>query len=116
MTKHENKKTSQFPLVDKHEFIQTHVIGYIGRLVTALGEAELLEVPDGFIDDEGYERTIMSWYQVDEVMSHRLLYAGECVLEFEELYLWGRTSWGLSITSDGGLMKRLNLSHEEDTV
>ena len=116
MTKHENEKTCRFPLVDKQEFIQTHVIGYIGRLVTALGAADLLEIPDSFIDDEGYERTIYSWYQVDEVMSRRLLHAHECVIEFEELYLWGRTSWGLAITSDDGLMRRLNLSQQEDAA
>ena len=113
MTKHENEKTCQFPQVDKHEFIQNHVIGYIGRLVTALGEAGLVEVPDGFIDEEGDERTIYSWYQVDEVMTRRLLNAQECVIEFEELYLWGRTSWGLAITSDDGLMKRMNLAAKE---
>ena len=116
MTNYQNETTCQFPLADKHEFIQNHLIGYIGQLVTALGEAELLEVPDGFIDEEGDERTIFSWYQVDEVMSRRLLYAGECVLEFEELYLWGRTSWGLSITSDDDLMKRLKLISKEDRV
>ena len=116
MTKTENKTTCRFPVVDKEEFIQSHLIGYIGRLVTALGEAQLLEVPAGFIDEDGDERTIFSWYQVDEDMSRRLVYAGECVLEFEELYLWGRTSWGLAITSDDGLMKRLKLISKEDRV
>jgi len=116
MTKTQNKTTCRFPLVNKEEFIENHMIGYIGQLVTALGEAQLLEVPDGFIDEDGDERTIFSWYQVDEVMSRRLLHAHECVLEFEELYLWGRTSWGLAITSDDGLMKRMNLAAKESSL
>lgn len=116
MTKRKNATPCPFPLADKHEFINNHLIGYIGRLVTALGEAELLEVPEGFVDEEGYERTIFSWYQVDEDMSRRLLYAGECVLEFEELYLWGRTSWGLAITSDDGLMKRMNFAAKGNSL
>ena len=109
MTKTKKNIPCPFPMTDKHEFIENHVIGYIGQLVTRLGEAQLLDVPEGFIDEDGDERTIYSWYQVDEVMTRRLLHAHECVLEFEGLYLWGRTSWGLDITLDDGLMKRMNL-------
>lgn len=106
-----SKKPAKFPYAptEMNAFIQIHLVGYVGSLVSRLVEEGVLSVPESFLDDEGDERTIMSWYQVDEDMAARLWAAGQCVVVFEELYIWGRASWGLSLQSDTGLMKAMNL-------
>lgn len=112
------RKRAKFPHApaEQHDFINSHLIGYVGNLVSKLVEERVLSVPESFLDDEGEERDILSWYQVDEDMANRLRAASQCVVEFEELYLWGRASWGISLHLDIGLMKSMNLFDAEELV
>lgn len=113
---YEKKNKFLFAPAEKHGFIKSHLTGYVGNLVSKLVKERVLSVPESFLDDEGNERAIMSWYQVDEEMANRLYAAGQCVIEFEELYLWGRASWGISLDLDLGLMKSMNLFGAEELV
>jgi len=74
----------QIPL---QRFIAENVFGRCGQAVTRLSEAGLLprpEMPDS-------EAEVREWWLVSPLAARALRAAGEPVLQFGELYMWGRT-------------------------
>jgi hypothetical protein len=81
-------------------YIAENVYGRCGKAVTRLSEAGLIarpELPDS-------ETEVREWWLVSPLAAGALREAGEPVLQFCELYLWGRTQpRGASLEDDPAL-------------
>jgi hypothetical protein len=68
-------------------FIAENVFSRCGQAVTRLSEAGLLPRPE--MPDSDAE--VREWWLVSPLAARALRAAGEPVLQFGELYMWGRT-------------------------
>lgn len=78
------------------QYIAQNVFGRCGQAVTRLSAAGLLprpEMPDS-------ETEVREWWLVSPLAAHALQAAGQPVLQFCELYMWGRTQVGGRLQDD----------------
>ncbi len=81
-------------------FIAENVFSRCGQAVTRLSEAGLLPRPE----IPGSEAEVREWWLVSPLAARALRAAGEPVLQFAELYMWGRTqARGSSLEEDPAL-------------
>jgi hypothetical protein len=81
-------------------YIAQNVFGRCGHAVTRLVEAGLVPRPQ--LPDS--ETEVREWWLVSPQAAHALRQAGQPVLQFCELYLWGRTqARGVPLEDDPAL-------------
>jgi hypothetical protein len=81
-------------------YIAENVYGRCGQAVTRLSEAGLLPRPE--LADS--ETEVREWWLVSPAAARALADAGQPVLQFCELHLWGRTqARGLRLEDDAAL-------------
>jgi hypothetical protein len=93
-TEREGRNGVHVPSVAR--YLQQHVLGRCGRAVTQLAAAGLIEWPalqDG-------EREVHEWWLVSDELAGRLERAGQPVLRFGELNMWGRGTAGGELRED----------------
>lgn len=82
-------------------YIAENVYSRCGQVVTRLAEAGLIarpELPDS-------ETEIREWWLVSPQLGRALHDAGQPVLQFCELWMWGRTQGGERLEDDPELLK-----------
>ena len=82
------------------QYVQENVFCRCGQAVTALTEAGLLERPVM----PNSENEIHEWWLVSRDLAERLLARNRPVLQFAELYLWGREATGIELPADPDLI------------
>jgi hypothetical protein len=85
-----------------HE-LREHVFFRCGQAVSRLYEAGLVERPE--VADS--ETEIREWWLVSPDLAERLQAAGQPVLRFHELHMWGRSSTQSSLRDDLELQRAL---------